>query len=72
MYKTYQYKIVVALSISEKELNEYGQEGWDNYAVEGNRFYFKRDGKPKEIKISTVASTNGTYNNNRNAVKSSK
>lgn len=66
MCKTYQYKIVIALSISEKELNEYGKEGWDNYAVEGNRFYFKREGKPKEI------ATNGTYNNNRNAAKSSK
>lgn len=48
MYKTYQYKIVVSLSLSEKELNEYGAEGWDNYAIDGNRYYFKREGKVKE------------------------
>lgn len=60
MYKTYQYKIVVHVQMSENELNEYGKDGWENYAVEGNRFYFRREGKPKEINQVTA---NGQANN---------
>lgn len=67
MYKTYQYKIVVHVQMSENELNEYGKDGWENYAVEGNRFYFKREGKPKEVKPLMVTA-NGLPNNN-NAAK---
>ncbi len=42
-------KIVKATGITEEELNRHGAEGWDNYAIVGNCFYFKRviDEKPK-------------------------
>ena len=37
------YKKVTGLPLSEKEMNEYGKEGWDNYAIVGNVYWFKKE-----------------------------
>ena len=38
----YEYKKVVSIDFSEKELNDMGKEGWDNYSIIGNAYMFKR------------------------------
>lgn len=60
MSNTIQYKKVTAISISEKELNEYGADGWDNYAIVNNNFYFKR--QRGEVKPIYQANANGLSN----------
>jgi hypothetical protein len=37
-----QYKKVVSIDFSEQELNLLGADGWDNYSIVNNAYFFKR------------------------------
>jgi len=62
MYNIVEYKKVVTVApLSEYELNEYGREGWDNYAVlDKQTFLFKR--QKGEVKPKNELISNGQHN----------
>jgi len=48
-----EYKKVVQIehTMSEEQMNEYGKDGWDNYKIIGNVFWFKREALPAAVNL---------------------
>ncbi len=61
-----EYKKVVTIDMSERELNEYGMLGWDNYYNIGNCYFFKRQSEKAEINpLTHVANVRNNGNKSR-------